>query len=835
MESFLQDVGYGLRTMWRSPVLTAVAVLSLALGIGANTAIFSLLDAVILRTLPVHDPERLVLFGKGESQGITISFPDQSWDLFSYPFYRDIQQKNEVFSGVAAMQSMPNRVHATIDGGNDPEPVDAREVSGTYFSVLGVNAGAGRVFTDADDQVAGGHPVAVASFSWWKRQFGGQPFVGGKTLTIGATIYTIIGVAPAEFFGTTVGESPDVWIPLSMEEQVPPGWKGLHNNLFQSLYLIGRLKPGLSMSEAAANVNLLYKQLLHEYAGAQPSQKQLAALEHARIELTPAATGLSQLRMQFSQPLRVLMGVAGLVLLIACANIANLLLARATARAHEIAVRMAIGAGRMRLIRQLLTESFLLAMTGGSLGVAFAWWSSRILVGMVSTGQQPLPLKVSPDLHVLTFTLLVCLATALLSGTAPALRATRVELVPSLKDKRGSVSGMQRSSLAKGLIIAQVALSFALLVGAGLFVRSLVKLANVDPGFNQDEALLFNIDMGGLGYKETDPRLPELCRQVEQRVSALPGVRAASFSLFTFNEGDWTVGASVQGYVPSSDQDRVILNNSVGEEFFRSMGLPILAGRGFSAGDTSHSAKVAVINETMARRFFPGRSPIGEHFGLGAAEHSNDIEIVGIVKDAKYDSLDEKPQAAAYYPFSQSPQLFNDFIVRYSGDARTITDEVRRAISDVNPTLAVWGVSTMAEQVQQSVLQQRLIAQLSAFFGLLALLLACIGLYGVMSYTVTRRTSELGIRMALGAERKNVLWLVMRETLLLIGTGLAIGMPLAMLGTRLVSNMLFGLVPSDPATIACSLAVLLTVAALAGYLPARRASMVDPMVALRYE
>ena len=835
MESLIQDVRYGLRTIYRCPVLTAVAVLSLALGIGANTAIFSLVDAVILRTLPVHEPERLVHFGKGESQGITISFPDQSWDLYSYPFYRDIQQQNEVFSGVAAVQSMPNRVHATLDGGTEPEAVDAREVSGTYFSVLGVNAAAGRVFTDADDQTAGGHPVAVASFLWWQRRFGSRPFSAGKTLTIGSTIYTIIGIAPSEFFGTTVGESPDLWIPLSMEEQVPPGWKGLHDNLFQSLYLVGRLKPGVSISQADANVNLLYKQILHEYAGSQPSPKQLTALEHARIELTPAATGLSQLRLQFSQPLRVLMGVVGLVLLIACANIANLLLARATARSHEIAVRMAIGAGRVRLIRQLLTESFLLAVMGGALGIWFAWWSSRVLVGMVSTGSQPLPLRVSPDLHVLAFTLLVCVVTAVLSGTAPAFRATRVELVPSLKDRRSSSSGPQRSSLAKGLIVSQVALSFTLLVGAGLFVRSLVKLANVNPGFNKDGALLFNLDMGGLEYKEDDPRLPELCRQVEQRVNALPGVRAASFSLFTFNEGDWTVGASVQGYVPSSDRDRVILNNSVGTEFFRSMGMPVLAGRSFSAADTKNAPKVAVINETMARRFFAGRSPIGQHFGLGAPEHSNDIEVIGVAKDAKYDSLDEKPQPAAYYPFSQSPQYFNDFVVRYSGGAGAIVDEVRRAISDVNPKLAVWGVSTMAEQVKQSVVQQTLIAQLSGFFGLLALLLACIGLYGVMSYTVARRTSELGIRMALGAERGNVLWLVMRETLLMVGVGLAIGIPLALAGTRLVSNMLFGLAPTDPFTMVCSLAVLLTVAALAGYLPARRASLVDPMVALRYE
>ncbi len=832
LEHFTQDLRYGVRTMLRSPGLTIVAVLSLALGIGANTAIFSLMNAVMLRALPVEEPGQLVLFGDGRAFGGTDDFPDSSTRLFSYPFYREMQKGNQVFAGVTAILSLPLGPHGTVEGSGSIEQVSTELVSGTYFSVLGVNPVLGRTLTDADDQTPGANPVAVASYSWWRRRFDRDPSILGKKLTIGSTVYTIVGVTPAEFFGTTVGESPDLWIPLSMERQVSPGWNGLDDKFFQSLYIIARLKRGMLVEQAGANVNVLFKQILHEYAGPQPSKEHLDDIQHARIDLTSAARGLSRLRRRFSEPLQVLMVVVGLVLLIACANIANLLLARSTTRHREIAVRQALGARRSRLIRQLLTESLLLALVGGALGIAFASWANHLLLAMVSGGPEPLPLNVAIDGRLLTFTLVVSLVTALLFGTLPALRATRLTLASSLKEGRGPVGAAARSPLAKALVVSQVAFSLVLLVGAGLFLRSLVNLTKVDTGFNQENVLRLQIDASSVGYKE-DARLAALYQQIEQRVAALPGVRAASISFFTFNEGAWTDLVSVEGY--AFPGDRTVSHNVVGAGYFATMGIPVLVGRTFGPQDTGSSTKVAVINETMARRLFPAGSPIGRHFGIGGREHANEIEVIGVVKDAKYESLKEDPQPADYIPYSQHIQYLSDFEARVAGDPQSLVSEVRRAIAEVDHNLPVSGVTTLAEQVGRSVSSQRLVAQLSAFFGLLAVFLACIGIYGLMSYAVTRRTSEIGIRMALGAGRSNVLWLVMREILVLVSLGLAIGVPAALAGDRLVSSMLFGLSPTDPATLLAAPIILLAVATLAGYLPARRASKVDPMVALRYE
>ncbi len=837
LERLSQDLRYAGRMMRKSPGFTAVAVLSLALGIGANTAIFSLVNAVMLRALPVHEPRRLVLFGKGRSVGITDSLPNRSWQLFSYPFYRHVQRKNEVFSSVAAMESLPNSVSARVNGASAAERVEVRLVSGTYFSVLGVNPVLGRAFTDADDQTPGGHPVAVASYAWWKRRFGGDPSIAGRTLTIGPVVYTVVGVAPPEFFGTAVGESPDLWIPLAMLAQVPPGWggdKALQDQLFQSLYIISRLKPGVGVEQAAANVNLIFQQALREYVGPKPSVKQLDSIKHALIELTPAGRGLSQVRIQFSLSLRILMAAVGLVLLIACANIANLLLARAASRQKEIAVRMAIGAGRVRLIRQMLTESVLLATMGGAAGIAFAWWASELLLWMVSTGPETLPLYVAPDGRVLAFTLLVSLATGILFGAAPAFRATRVELSPSLKEGRGSSSAHSQSALAKALIVSQVTLSIVLLIGAGLFVRSLANLRNVDTGFHTEGVFVLDLDTASIGYKE-DARLAELYQRIEQRVSSVPGVLSSSFSMFTFNEGEWSGPAYALGQPPPPENDRDVQNNKVGPAFFATMGLPIVLGRALGPQDTEKSPKVAVVNETMARRFFPNGSPIGRRFGGGQPEHSGDIEIVGVARDAKYENLREKPQAAAYYPYTQSFGYLGNLEVRFSGDLRGVVPEVRRAIGEVNRDLPITGVMTLAEQVDESLVAQKLIARLSTFFGALALLLASIGIYGILSYAVSRRTSEVGLRMALGARRSHVVWLVMRDVVALVAAGLAIGIPAAVALERLVSSMLFGVTNLDVVSIAAAVMVLVAVAGVAAYLPARRASLVDPMTALRYE
>jgi predicted permease len=831
LEDFVQDVNYGMRGMARSAGITVVALLSLAVGIGANTAIFSLLDTVLLKSLPVREPSQLVLFGNGLDEGISDGFPNR-W-LYSYPFYREMRKRNHVFSEVAAAFSMIDKVHGFVQGRSEAEAMNVQLVSGTYFPMLGVEPVMGRAISEDDDRTQGGHPVAVVSYTWWTHNLGRDPSVLDKKLTIGSTSYSIVGVAPAEFFGTKVGESPDIWIPLSMQKEVPPGFDGYNDNMFESLHLMARLKPGVSKAEATAEANVRYQQILRGFSGVPLNQKTLRELDKTHVELNSMTTGFSRLRYVFSEPLQILMAVVGLVLLIACANIANLLLARSTARAREFAVRRALGAGRSRLIRQLLTESLMLALIGGALGIAFASGASRVLLRMVDDGRMPLHLNVAVDMRVLLFTLVVTLATALLFGTIPAFRATRAQVTDSLKEGRGQTGGPSRSPLAKALVVFQVALSLVLLVGAGLFVRALMNLSNVDTGFNKENVIRLRVDPSSAGYKE-DTRLENLYRQIEQRVSALPGVRAASFSIFTFNEGTWNNAIWVQGY-PEGHRDIDVHHNAVGDGYFAAMGIPVLAGRTFGPQDSATSRKVGVIGETTARTLFPAGSPIGKHYGRGGPDHAGDIEVIGVVKDVKYNSLDEEQQPGDYLPYAQNVRYLNEFEVRYSGDTAATVAAIRQAIHDVDYALPVSDVTTLDERVARSISNQRLVAQLSSFFGVLAVFLSCIGIYGLMSYVVSRRTNEIGVRMALGAEPAHVLWLVLRESLWLVAVGTAIGVPVALASQGLVSSMLFGLRPNDPATLVGGVVVLVLVAALAGYLPARRASRIDAMISLRYE
>ncbi len=832
-DHFVQDLRFSLRTLRKNPGFTAIAVLTLALGIGANTAIFSLLNAVLLRPLPVEKPAELVLLGRGRAGGSTDDFAET--ELYSYPFYRQVLQKNQVFSDTSAMLSLLLGMHGLVGGRTELDLLHVQLVSGTYFRMLGVKPSLGRSLTEAEDDPAGAHPVAMVSYSWWDQRFARDPAIIGKTVTLGSTVYTIVGVTPPGFFGTAVGQSPDVWIPLSMEKQISPGWNGLDNKSFQSLYILGRLKPGVTTEQARAQVNVLAHQVWRDDAGATLTKQQEDDLRHAQIVLTSIEHGLPHIRYGAETPLEILMAVVGLVLLIVCANLANLLLARATTREREIAVRMSLGAGRGRLVRQMLTESLVLTLAGATLGMLFAGWAGHVLVAMVPHGDEPLPLNVAPDARVLGFTLLVSLATALLCGLAPALRASRVAFGSSLKEARGSVASTSRTRLAKALIVSQVALSLVLLVGAGLFLRTLVNLANVDTGFNKENVLLFGIDAPAVGYKE-DQRVVSLYQQIEQRVSALPGVRADSISFFTFDQGEWTDPVSVVGRAPTREDDMSATYNVVGPGYFATMGIPLLLGRAFGRQDTGASPKVAVINETFARWYLPGGSPIGKHFGIGGdPKHSNDIEVVGVVKDAKYQNLGERPFPAAYIPYTQRVQYLNDFEVRYSGNPEVTIAEVRQAVSQIDHSLPLAYTGTMVEQVGRSLAGQSLIARLSSFFGLLAAFLACIGIYGLAAYAVTRRTNEIGIRMALGAESSRVLWMVMRESLTLAALGVAIGIPVSLAAARLIESVLYGLKTTDSATIAFAALVMIAVAALAAYLPARRASKVDPMVALRYE
>jgi predicted permease len=833
LETFLQDAGYGLRSMLRTPAITLVALISLALGIGANTAIFSFLDAVMLRSLPVKDPQQLVKLGAEDWGGITDDFA--CTELYSYPFYRQFQRKNAVFSDTAAVFSLMNDVHGFVDNRQDPELINVHAVSGTYFQTLGVGAQVGRVLNDADDSSEGDHPVLVISDGFWKRMFGGDPSILNHKLKLGSVVYNIVGVTPAEFFGTKVGEAPDAWAPLSMAQLIPPGWGRYNDNFSESLYILGRLKPGVTMAQATANINFLFPQILHSFPDAKLSQENVANLARAHVQLKSMASGISDLRREYSQPLMILMAIVALVLLIACANIANLLLARSTARARELAMRQALGARRMRIIRQLLTESLLLALAGGALGIAFAVAASRILLNMISRGSDAVPLDVSLNLRLLAFTVAVTACTALLFGTLPALRATRLQLVEGLKSGRGA-SSPGRTPLAKILVVSQVALSLVLMVGACLFLRTLVNLNRVDTGFNKENVLRLEIDSTVMGYKDKDPRRTVLFKQIEERVNGLPGVQAASFSAFVFHEGSWNTEIRVPGM--PLDHNVNIKHNIIGDAYFKAMQIPLVAGRGFGPQDTASSQQVAIISESMARNLFPAGSPIGRTYFIGSddgVDPPKEQHVIGVVKDVKFGSLQGRTAYIDYLPYTQREWGFGDFEVRYTGDFSAISSEVQQAIHSVDRRLPISHITTLDEQVARSFTNQTIIAELSVFFAMVAVFLSCIGLYGLMSYLVGRRTGEIGIRMALGAGRSQVGLQVMREIILLVVAGIAIGVPVTLAGSRLVSKMLYGLGATDPLSIAAAVLLLAVAGLLAGFLPARRAARINPLAALRYE
>src|SRR6185503_19439225 len=565
----------------------------------------------------------------------------------------------------------------------------------------------------------------------------------------------------------------------------------------------------------------------------QPTAQRLKQIQDANIQLTPVSRGLSSLREQFSLSLRVLMGVVALVLLIASANVANLLLAHGAARSREFAVRLAVGAGRMRLARQLLTESALLALAGGAIGVGLSWWGVRLLLVMASDGPEAVPVDAAPNLRVLGFTIGVSALCALVFGTAPALRATRVE--PNTSLKGGKTLNALRNPLGKAFVVAQVALSLLLLVGAGLFVRTLVNLQRVPSGFKQENATLFKIDTSATGMKSDDPKLPPLLSEVEQKVKQVPGVQAASFAFIVFNQGFWTGAAYTREDNIPEGQNRSLRNNIVGADFFAAMGIPFVQGRGFGPQDIKSSQKVAVVTESMAQKFVPTGNPIGKRFGIEGRQSTETIEVIGVVKDAKYGSLKEQFRPMAFYPYTQVPDVLGNFVVRFSGPSSAVVPQVRETIKQINRNLPVDDVVSLSDHIGRSLVQQKLVARLALFFGLLALLLACVGLYGVMSYGVARRTNEIGIRMALGARGRSVLWLVLREALVLVVIGLVVGVLASLALTKTAASLLYELKPNDPLTIVSATLLLAVVALFAGFLPARRAARVDPMVALRDE
>jgi len=833
-----QDTRYGARMLRKSPAFTAVAVLSLALGIGANTAIFTLLNAVILKNLPVHAPDQLVLFSDSPNEGTSFGDPPRDrWKLFSYSSYEYLRDHNESLDGLCAFRSGEARLSVRMDNvaGGNAQRAQGHLVSGNYFTVLGVKSKLGRLLTPDDDKTSS-KPAAVISHRYWKNEIDSDPQVVGRTVSINGQPFTIVGVTPPEFFGERVRRAPDYWLPLAFQPQIEMDESFLADKTVFWLNLMARLKPGVSAESAQANLNVALQQFLTDQAGSNITDERRATIQGSHVELVSGGRGVSGLRFSYSEPLWMLMAIVGLVLLIACANVGNLLLSRSASRETEISLRLALGARRARIVRQLLTESILLSVIGGALGLLFAGWGVDALVKLVARNS---PLDVQPDAMVLGFTVGVSLLSGAIFGLAPALRASSTDLSSALKAKSSRVGGLKlRLSLAPTLIVSQVALSLVLLIGAGLFSRSLLKLQHEELGFNRNNVLLVGIDTRLAGYKPKE--LSGLYGRLLERLGSVPGVRATSVATYSPLSGlSRTSSITVAGYTPPNDEELIVSDMLIGPNYCATLDLPLLMGRELGLQDTPASAKVAVVNQTFAQLFFPSENPIGHRFGYGdQIKNSGDIEIVGVMGDVKYESAKEKPLPTVYRPILQvqdAGAYTSNLEIRTEGNSLNIADTVRSAIAQVDDKLPIVGVTSFDKQLDDSLRQERLIAQLVSFFGALALLLACVGLYGVMGHAVARRTNEIGIRMALGAGRQGILWMVLRETLVLVLAGIVIGIPVALGAARLISAQLYGLNGADPLTLAGAVTVLIAVAAVSGSLPARRASEVDPMVALRYE
>jgi predicted permease len=853
MRILLQDLRYATRMLLKNAGFAIVAVLTLALGIGANTAIFSVLDSVLLRALPVPNPEELSVLTDPDSHGALFGGEDGERSLLAYSEFQYLRDHSEIFSRIFAADSQLQDVAAKIGDASttsqvNTETVRIRLVTGDYFDTLGVKPVAGQVFTTEVDRTRGAAPVAVISYAFWKRRFGLDPSALGRTIQVRNVSFEIVGVSSPGFFGETVGQSPDIWVPITMQDAIYPGRDLLTASpegiLNQHIWLqvIGRRKPGITNAQANAGLNVVFKGLIESLAGSGMTGEQRRHALDQRLKVQPAARGASTLHGAFGEPLKFLMGLVGLVLLIACANVANLLLARGAARQREFVMRLAVGADRYRLVRQLLTESLLLAILGACAGILVAFWADSVLLRMVqgvANGPAAIQLDLQPNARVLGFTLLVTLLTAVLFGLFPSLYATKVDLSGRMKSSASGAQGessARRLPLSKALVVAQVMFSLVLLVAAGLFVHSLAKLSHVDLGYNRENLLLFRVNTTAGGYKGA--AIPRLYQDLLARISALPGLRGVTVShLGLFAGAESGDPIAVEGYTPKSGEQMDSRFDAVGPAYFSTMGIPILLGREITEQDSAGALRAAVVNKTFVRRFFPNTNPIGKHVRDTYPGNPGDSVVVGVVADAKYNSLREKTPPRIYLPLFNPMWEQNSaaFEVRTFADAASVSAALRSVVQEVGPSLPPINIHTMAGLVDDTLQTDRFIQRLSSAFGLLAILLASIGLYGVMAYNVARRTRDIGIRMALGAAPTDVRWQVLRETLALVLIGIAIGVPAALAGTRLIRSMLFGLGFADPVVFVSAAALLALVAAFAGFLPARRASRVDPMVALRYE
>ena len=838
METLFKDLRYGFRGLLKRKAFAAIAVLTLALGIGANTAIFTLVNAVMLKSLPVYKPEELVLFSETTSEGTSVEDTPRTgvWQRFTYASYEYFRDHNQSFQDIAALRSGTTRLSvrpADVQGAAAAR-AHGHLVGGNYFSVLGVRAMRGRVFTPEDDR-PGAQPATVMSHRYWQQESNSDPSVVGKSFIINGTNFTVVGVTPPEFFGERVRRPPDFWLPLSFQPQIELRESFLTDKDTYWLMLLGRLKPGVSMDQAQASVNLALRQHLTEQAGSQLTEDRKQGIQNTYAKLVSGQGGISGLRRNYSKPLQMLMAIVGMVLLIACANVGSLLLSRAASRKAEISLRMALGANRWRIIRQLLTESMLLAVVGGVCGVLLAQWGVSVLVKLVAAGS---PLDTRPDLGVLLFTGGVSILAGLLFGLVPAIQASRTNLTSAIKERSRTRAGFMRLSLSSLMVVMQVGLSMVLLTGAGLFARSLVKLQNENVGFDRNNMLLLGIDPRLAGYKPN--QVATLYQQVLERLSSLPQVRSVSMATYAPMSGT-TRSSSIQipGYTPQPGEDGVVEDILTGPKYAETLGVPLLRGREIEIRDTAAAPRIAVVNATFAEKYFKDQNPIGRRFTFNDdTDNGAELEIVGVVGDIKSGDARDKTLPAVYRPILQIQEQAAYSVtihIRTIADPVPLTGQVRQMINQIDDKLPIFGVTTLSDQLNENLDQERLIAQLVSFFGALALVLACIGLYGVMTQGVARRTNEIGIRMALGAKRGNIAWMILRETLYLVLAGLLIGVPAALLGARLISTQLFGMSPTDPITLVGAAVILTLVALLAGYLPARRASRVNPLTALRYE
>lgn len=829
-----QDLRYAFRTLRVQPGFTAVAVLSLALGIGANVAIYSLIDSMLTRPLPVPRPNELVMLTDPSAQGASVGANTGERAQATYEEFLQLRAQSNVFSSLMASQSGLDKWPVRVNGG-DTEQIRGRMVSSGYFETLGVPAMIGRTRGPAESPEA---PLAVISHDFWQRRLGGRESAIGVQIAFRKASFTVIGVMPPSFFGETVGDQPDVWLPLELQPLILPGRDWLHDDpaglqKAMWLHIFGRLKPGITPERAEAEANVVFKQGLQAYYAGAPTEEIRRNFLNQFLRIRPAANGASGIRRDFGQPLTIMLAAAALVLLIACANLGNLMLARATARTREVAVRLALGAQRGHLVRQWLTESFLISLAGGLAGLAAAWVLRRGLLMLVPDSIR-LPESPGPDVLLFAFGLTV--ATGLILGLLPSLRTGKVTAAGLREQGRGLTASAAWLRAGKLIVAGQVALSLPLLIGAGLLARTLTNLQRVDVGYSTARLLQVNVDVTSGGYEE--PRRQALFERLFERVRAVPGVVAATYARHgVFLGGDTGDELLVEGYTANDDSGRGSAYEHVGPGYFSTLGIPLRLGRQITARDLPGGPKVCVINEAFAKKFFAGRNPLGQHITQFYGPQRNTFEIVGVAANSRKRGLRGEIEHRYYVPVAQPVDVPTAmvYMVRTAGDPVAAIPALRRAILAEDPNLPITETRAMTDLIDRRMAQDRLLARLSLAFGAVALLLAAIGLYGVLSYGVARRTSEIGIRKALGAPGNTVILMILRESSWLLAGGLAAGALLAFGTLRWIESRLFGLSATDPSAFALSACVLALVAFAAAWIPARRASRVDPLIAIRYE